>query len=182
MVFIAGEYWVVVDRLRSSRPYRYDLRWHLTPEADGFTTISQSGDAVTIRAPDLALILPGTPTVTLEDGWVSPRYGIKDPAPVISVVTDGVADTDFFTLICPLPAHRRPPTMQIIHDGSRAPERTVLQVDGVGPDGRTTDLISLDPCEPHDRARARGADHSAAWIRTSVHGVMTHSSVARKRT
>ena len=35
VVLVRGDYWVVEDRLRGERPHRYDLRFHLAPDAGG---------------------------------------------------------------------------------------------------------------------------------------------------
>jgi heparinase II/III-like protein len=51
--FIADEYWIIWDSLRGERPHRFDLRFHLSPEAWDRTQIS----AGAVRAPGLALVL-----------------------------------------------------------------------------------------------------------------------------
>ena len=40
--FIAGEYWIIADRLRGARPHRFDLRFHLSPESEGRVEIADS--------------------------------------------------------------------------------------------------------------------------------------------
>ena len=71
---MAGAYWVIEDRLTGERPHRYDLRFHLAPEAHRATHV----DAGTVLAPGLALVVPGADTLRLEPGWVSPE--LRPPA------------------------------------------------------------------------------------------------------
>jgi hypothetical protein len=102
LAFVDDDLWLVHDRLRAGRPHRYQSRWHLAPEAWGSTTIRTSADDVTVRAPGLVLAVPRwCGEVTVEDGWVSPAYGVKVPAPVVVVTVDGRADADIVTAIVP---------------------------------------------------------------------------------
>ena len=76
--------WTIHDRLRDTRRRRYDLRFHLAPDAHGATTVK--GDRV--RAPGVELRIRGADRIALEDGWVAPTYGLHLPAPVISAVAE----------------------------------------------------------------------------------------------
>ena len=74
--------WVVEDELEGSR-HRYDLRWHLPPGparalADG-----------TVLAKGVTLRIEGARSVSIEPGWLSPRYGTRVEAPVVSAVAHG---------------------------------------------------------------------------------------------
>jgi hypothetical protein len=46
-------------------------------------------------------------------GWVSKFYGIKEVAPIVSVVVDGCANADFYTLIAPLELTSSLPQFQV---------------------------------------------------------------------
>ena len=96
--FVKDERWLIEDRLRADTPHRYDLRFHLAPEAWGATEIE---DAV-VRAPGLELVFASGHKPVLEEGWYSPKYGVKLLAPVISVVADGVRDATFVTQVVPV--------------------------------------------------------------------------------
>jgi hypothetical protein len=55
-----------------------------------------------VTTPHSTLVVPaGFGQVGLEPGWVSPTYGIKHPAPVVSVTANGRADADLLTVITP---------------------------------------------------------------------------------
>ncbi|HWM10458.1 MAG TPA: alginate lyase family protein [Solirubrobacteraceae bacterium] len=105
VVLVRDRYWIVEDRLRAAGPHRYDLRFHLGPEAEGRTTLTDEG---AVSAPGLALMILGAGTITLEAGWVAPEYGVRVPAPVVSAVADGVREATFVTLLAPgVPARVR---------------------------------------------------------------------------
>ncbi|HEY4424475.1 MAG TPA: alginate lyase family protein [Pyrinomonadaceae bacterium] len=157
--FVAGEYWLIVDSLRGSVPHKYDLRFHLTTEALNHCTRIAGG----IRTPDMVLLSlsnncrggPPWPPVlrnravvekrvategppyscSLSHGWISPRYGIKQAAPVVSFVSTGLANTDFYTLIAPRELGAPLPQLQVLSDGH-------VRVEGIGADFNEVDELS----------------------------------------
>src|SRR6185503_1290459 len=76
-VILAGAYWIVEDRLMGERSHRYDLRWHLPP---GPARLWPGG----VTAATVAITILGARSIGLEDGWISPRYGHREAAPVVS--------------------------------------------------------------------------------------------------
>jgi hypothetical protein len=86
ILFLKREgYWLIRDVLEGKDTHRFDLYFHLAPmpvePADGFPL------AVRTRGPgtDLA-ILPLRAEglkVEIEEGWVSPSYGVRERAPVV---------------------------------------------------------------------------------------------------
>ncbi|HKS09560.1 MAG TPA: alginate lyase family protein [Pyrinomonadaceae bacterium] len=124
--FIAGEYWLIVDSLRAAVPHKYELRFHLTPLAtDGFVLLFEPH-----RKP------------VMSEGWVSPYYGIKEAARVISVVAEGCKDTDFYTLIVPLKPGSSAPSFQVETDRSDALSSGQVRVERVGKSCEEVDEIS----------------------------------------
>jgi hypothetical protein len=103
ILFVTGDCWVVEDQLSAPSEHRYDLRWHLSPEAWGRTDLVAAGGNQVVVSPGLALVFlsPASVSVSVEAGWVSPRYGTKMRAPVVSASTTG-PDARFITLIAPL--------------------------------------------------------------------------------
>lgn len=101
--FVRGEYWLVIDSLRGSQPHKFDLRFHLAPQicADQLKRI-ETDQNVVICTPDLALVFDSCAQPTIEQGWVSRSYGVKESAPVVSVVSQGKKGVDFYTMIVPL--------------------------------------------------------------------------------
>ena len=100
--FIAGEYWLIVDSLRASVPHRYDLRFHLTASAWNHCTRIDGAFNTGIRTPELVLLFEPRRQPVLSQGWVSSSYGVKEVAPVVSVVASGCESADFYTLVAPL--------------------------------------------------------------------------------
>jgi hypothetical protein len=85
VIFVDGAYWIIEDRLTGTRRHRYDLRFHLAPaRLDGAVTLT----------------ITGARGIATEDGWISPRYGHREAAPVISAVATGET-AHFVTLLAP---------------------------------------------------------------------------------
>ncbi len=108
LAFVGDDYWVVHDRLRAPAPHRYEARWHLGHDAWGLVTVAADPGQTTVQAPGVTLIVPrGLGEVALEEGWVSAEYGVKHPAPVVVVETDGAADADLLTVVMTQDRHAR---------------------------------------------------------------------------
>jgi hypothetical protein len=99
--FVDDEYWIVEDELTATDEHRYDLRWHLPADAWGATELTMILDKPAVRAPGVLIVFLSPVSVTLEPGWVSPRYGVRLEAPVISAATTAT-DVRLVTLIIPL--------------------------------------------------------------------------------
>ncbi len=84
--FLHAEYWIVTDRLLTKSQHDYDLRFHLSPFAQDQVELNNNDDAFVISSPNLVLAQPKQVGVNLsiKPGFVSPEYGIKQPAPIIS--------------------------------------------------------------------------------------------------
>ena len=124
VAFVADRYWIVEDRLRGERAHRYDLRFHLGPEALGKTSVGPRS----VRAPDLGLVFAPGAALRLERGWVAPSYGRRIEAPVVSAVVEGAAEAAFVTLVVPLDAGDPLPALTV----RRHANRTAVEVRGFG--------------------------------------------------
>ena len=99
VALVAGTRWIVHDRLRAGSTHDYAARWHLPPSSQGTVRVAECGDEHVIEAADVRLAVPRMAgDVTIEDGWISPAYGVKHEAPVIVVRTRS-RDADFVTRI-----------------------------------------------------------------------------------
>jgi hypothetical protein len=96
IAFVGDGYWLIEDRLRGERQHRFDLRWHLGPEAQGAARV----DGATVLAPGVGLVILGAEDVSLEAGWVAPSYGVRLGAPVVSATAEGT-EARFVTLLAP---------------------------------------------------------------------------------
>ncbi len=84
----SDEYWVIEDRLAGRAPHRYDLRFHLAPDAEGRVAVERRDGSSVVRAPGVALVVVGDAAPVVEPGWTSPDYGIRHAAPVVSIVAE----------------------------------------------------------------------------------------------
>lgn len=102
ILFVNGEYWVIVDLLRAEKSHRYDLLFHLAPPAHGAVSLSVSHDTLSVYSPKLIIAQPLVPTVlpSIEEGFVSQSYGKKEPAPIIQL-TQEASNTCFLTVLYP---------------------------------------------------------------------------------
>ena len=100
MALVNDDFWVVHDRLRGGSPHTYAARWHLDPAAQGRTVVTLDDQQTTVSAPGLTLLVPRwCGEVTIEDGWVSPTYGMKLPAPVVVITAAETVDAELVTVI-----------------------------------------------------------------------------------
>lgn len=100
--FVRPEYWIVTDVLRGEGEHRYDLLFHLAPEAQGRTAFSGHDGTLTVTAPGLQLAACWSDAIvaTIDTGFVSERYGVKSAAPVVRF-TRRAARAAFHTVVYP---------------------------------------------------------------------------------
>jgi hypothetical protein len=167
--FIAGEYWLIIDSLRGNVSHKFDLRFHLTPEAWNHCASLKESDNAIIRTPDMALVFESHLDPKVEMGWVSPLYGIKREAPVVSVV-DHNRDADFFTLITPLKLESKLPRLRVVSPASQSLANGLVEISAVGPNQNGVDTIAWgSQCKALSFPET-SLNTSAAWRRTSNEG------------
>lgn len=117
MVYVRGEFWVVVDRIVTDRPREIDALWHWHPanvvERDGGTvkTNNQRGN--------LAVIPVSKQTFAIEfikgqeapeiQGWYSPEYNIFEPN-IASVYSTTIGESTTFVWLL-LPSEQEMPNI-----------------------------------------------------------------------
>ncbi len=163
--FVAGRYWIITDYLRSDITHRFDLRFHLSPESLDRITLERRGRNTLVRTPDCAFVWDSDLWPEIEPGWAAPLYGVKVPAPVISVAVEGSRHTAFHTLIYPLTPNEEAPGFQLLSHPSQCDLLTVFEIYSAESNMLAIDLVAWRGMEeapdidsPHGRA-------SAAWIR-----------------
>jgi hypothetical protein len=168
--FINGEYWLIVDQVRGNVPHRFDLRFHLAPEAWNHTRVALDDINPAVRAPGLALVFEASRQPCIEPGWVSPEYGVKHRAPVVSLIADGTHEACFFTLVMPRETCAPAPNLLTHREQAGASETILAEVVGCGDDGSATDrLMWSTASRPFDLGLFRGRA-SAVWSRSSASG------------
>jgi Heparinase II/III-like protein/Heparinase II/III N-terminus len=137
VLFIAGEYWIVIDELLAETVHDYDLRFHLAPETTDTTRIA--GDSV--DAPGLLLLLHGPGAVSVQSGWVAPEYGVKLPAPIVSKRAVRCDTATFVTAIVPRSAVNQHVSHRLTVARVSAVERQAV-VEGAGTQGECVDRLT----------------------------------------
>jgi len=141
ILFVANEYWVIVDSLRADETHTFDLRFHLTPDAWNHCAIFKSTDNVTVRTPAVALIFDSQFHLNIEPGWVSPSYGIKHLAPVVSVVSKNNT-SHFVSLVYPTTLRESVPTFRVISESSNLHNSALIEISGTGSKRSCVDQIA----------------------------------------
>jgi hypothetical protein len=149
VALVAGEYWVIEDRLTGTRSHTFDLRFHL---AGGQAHVAAGG---VVLGTGVVLVIAGARAIGLEDGWISPRYGERLPAPVVSAIARGTEAT-FVTVLAPHAPGEPAPLLVRDADGT-------LHVDLA--DARDTLVF--------------GDGASARWSRHAADGTLLREAVAR---
>lgn len=104
LVFKKPGFLLVSDTIAGTGTHRIEQLWHFPHDA----VVEQSGDTFSVRVNGQQLLLqgPGHPNMTARvlrgtdrpiQGWVSPRYGSKEPAPVLSFIGDLTLPTELIT-------------------------------------------------------------------------------------
>ena len=113
ILFVADEYWLIQDVLEAQNRHRYDLRFHLTPEVDGRTALSTTSGCVAAVTPYAAIVTAGDAVSTIETGWISQAYGVRQQAPVVVFSLEAASDATFLTLVMLIADAEHPPTMSV---------------------------------------------------------------------
>lgn len=167
--FIAGEYWVIVDKLSDELPHDYNLRFHLAPEAMNHTAVQRRDSNNAVIAPGVALIFPSPNEPQLQPGWFAPQYGQRISAPVVSVRTKA-AETVFFTLVTPLKLNDPLPVFRVLTGDASCSERISFEVTGVGRNRSMTDHVVWGARAEHFTIESATGAARAAWVRAFTSG------------
>ena len=99
--FPRSRYWLILDSLAANKLHQYDLRFQLTNAAMGAVERMDHGEVTEIRSPRLTMLFFSRSThISIEQGFTSVTYGIKQKAPLIRVQATS-ATARFLTLLCP---------------------------------------------------------------------------------
>ena len=112
ILFVNGEYWVICDVLRADDAHNYDLLFHLATTAQGKVSLDTDQHCFSVDAPNLMIVQPvhKSATVSLEGGYISPTYGVKQESPVVKFNQKG-AECTFCTVLYPYKDKR--PTLTV---------------------------------------------------------------------
>lgn len=113
VLFLKGDYFVVRDQVEARARHRFELYFHLAPDADA--RLEGAGNLAFVNVadddgrPGLGLHAHGRAAGRWreEEGWVSPCYGARVPAPVRVFEAEGEGPQEFVTLMLPRAAGAR---------------------------------------------------------------------------
>lgn len=110
--FVCPEYWIVSDLLLAKESHEYDLLFHLSEQALGRISIAVEQGTLVVDAPHLVIAQAVDPGVKpfVEEGYISPSYGLKHRAPVIRF-SRRATDACFHTILFPYKFER--PTISV---------------------------------------------------------------------
>jgi len=126
LFFLLSEYWIILDRLKAEGVHDYALNFHLHPRAYEHTKVNEKG-GVCITSPNLVIAQPSIDWIqtSIETGYISPEYGLKHEAPVISFSQKKRGNALYSTLLYPYRT-RRPEifitTIPVYHQGKLCAE------------------------------------------------------------
>jgi len=158
--YICDEYWIICDSLAGERLHRFDLRFHLAPEA--WQRVQILGNNVC--TPELMLLFSEGSRLELQPGWFAPCYGVKHEAPVVSAIVEGKNKAEFVTVVMPSASGRQVPELKIVSLNA-ASQRLALQISGVGQDGNSTDYVAWSPSIADHVLPLVDCRASAVWCR-----------------
>ncbi|WP_045224363.1 alginate lyase family protein [Methyloterricola oryzae] len=151
VVFAVGEYWIISDRLLADGEHRYDQFFHLPVEAQGKLQRLPEAQGLGVRTPQCLILQPRTAGVDLsvEEGFVSPEYGLKHPAPVLRYAQGASGNAAYQTFLYPF--HDAAPTVQlgvlpvrVGQEGLAAEACRALDIHIDAAEGRWQDLLLIN--------------------------------------
>ena len=116
LVFLLRQYLLVVDVVTVDDGARHtaELRFHLS---EGEPSLHRDGQQVRLVGGPVQLLtaLPAGAVATLEQGWISLEYGVKAPAPVVTVSQSGDCDLVFASVVGPRRTHGGTLLLKALH-------------------------------------------------------------------
>lgn len=127
VMFVDGHYWVVIDELEGKLAHRIDVNFQLAPrpvavEADGWARVQGERSALLIKSfcatPLSSQIRSGA--LDPPRGWLSPNYGQRVPAPVLTFSVHAALPLRIVTVLYPVqdPAVAPPEVWQLVENGT----------------------------------------------------------------
>jgi hypothetical protein len=129
VLFVKPRYWVLLDDIEGAEPHRIELRFQFGPlvvglEPGPWARATAAGRGLLVRAianaPLEARLRRGSKHPI--EGWVSPNYGQRRPAPVLVYSVTARLPLRVITLLLPIADAAAPPpaVRPLVRDGSLA--------------------------------------------------------------
>ena len=178
LLYCKPEYWIVVDELRGSGRHTFDFHYHFSPELvlDVLDVHSTQGKPFEIvaHAQDSGLLLfldassPVRATVvrgltTPIQGWVSSRYGVKQPASVLCANVECSLPLLAATILAPLQMNGESFTMPAVSRETVADCALSYSITH----GQQTDFLIVPEADAETEIEGLKLQGELFWLRTS---------------
>lgn len=153
LMYVRGEFWVVVDRIQTDRPRKIETLWHWHPDC----AVVQDGNTVKTTNPqgNLSVIPVGSPNMEVRfvkgqeqpeiQGWYSPEYNLFSPNIATIYTAEIPRDQTFVWLLYPSEGKTPPVKARLLTENEQE-----IQVE-VTAKGKTWKLVV--PFENSDKVR-----------------------------
>jgi uncharacterized heparinase superfamily protein len=178
VLFLKGEYWVVSDRIRTDGKHHVALHWHWVPDimlCSGEEAVEarlDGGDGLRVDA----RVFSGAGRLSCQQGWVSPTYGVRVPAPISLLDVESDGPVELVTLIARSAAGVR--LEDCVWRAGAPNDPGVLTIATAS----TFDTILTGPTTyaagPHDGVVS---DAACTWLRRSLSGELLAFAIVNGR-
>jgi uncharacterized heparinase superfamily protein len=104
-LYVRREYLLILDHVLTEDGATHEsvLRFHLPDACLGHTTLDRLTDQIVARSPRAHVHTAAMPRLaaSIEQGWVSTAYGIKSPAPVVTLSQTSAEPVVFCSVVAP---------------------------------------------------------------------------------
>ncbi|MEO0457306.1 MAG: heparinase II/III-family protein, partial [Cyanobacteria bacterium P01_A01_bin.114] len=104
-LYMQRQYLFILDRIHieDGATHQCALRFHLPPEMQGDVSLKTQRRQVSAIAPNLTLLTYKSPNMVayIESAWASTKYGIKHPAPVVTLTQHSTKSLFFCSVVSP---------------------------------------------------------------------------------
>jgi uncharacterized heparinase superfamily protein len=168
VLHLLGDYWVVRDVLESDGAHEVVVHFHLAPALQAAVRMdASSGNEVEISPVGATsrlarlVIFGGRGRPTVSGGWVSPQYGHREEAPVVTWTQRGTGRQEILTFILPSECG-----IEAVHEveGIRGGRGFALQRRG------GEDLLLVRGTAPMLEGQGVQTDADWLWLRREVSG------------
>jgi hypothetical protein len=135
LMYVRGAFWIVVDRIETDRPREIAALWHFHPdctvELDGREAATTDPGAGDLRIVPLGgmdwrvALVSGRETPDIQ-GWYSPHYNLKAPAPTAVYSARVPESTTFAWLLVPARGTPERAEAALMVDGEAARVRVII--------------------------------------------------------
>jgi hypothetical protein len=164
VLYIRGEYWLILDRCRARSTHDFALHFHFAPGVAVRLDPQAKRLAASTSDTSLDISFVGEPGVlSAGDDWVSPAYGRRVQAAVGAYGATALGDTSILSAMLP-DTHGNPPGVVQVVDVELGKGRVISTA------GRRDLLLWKAGIVPQEGIRA--ADFEWVWMRRPLNGTL----------